>query len=61
MVYLPPRTLKLLKGLVCSTTEYPNQTLLEQSLEFRDSIGAREKLLTHAKAVAASFDELIEK
>ena len=42
-------------------TESSNQILLEQGLEFRGSIGAREKPLTNAKAVAASFDKLIEK
>ena len=61
MVYLPPRTLKLHKGLACSMTEYPNQILLEHGLEFGDSIEARKKPLAHAKAVAASCDELIEK
>lgn len=42
-------------------TEYPNQILLEQGLEFGDSAEAREKPLAHAKAVAASFEEMIEK
>ena len=42
-------------------SEYPNQTLLEQGLEFGDSVEAREKPFAHAKAVAASFDEMIEK
>ncbi|MCJ1349375.1 hypothetical protein MMC31_007615 [Peltigera leucophlebia] len=43
------------------TDEYPNQILLEQGLEFGDSAEAREKPLAHAKAVAASFEEMIEK
>lgn len=41
-------------------TEYPNQTLLEQGLEFGDSVEAREKPLAHAKTVAKSFDNMIE-
>ncbi|CAL8584160.1 hypothetical protein XPA_009765 [Xanthoria parietina] len=48
------------QGLTYSMTESSNQILLEQGLEVRDSIEAREKPLAHAKAVAASFDELIE-
>ncbi|KAL8848648.1 MAG: hypothetical protein Q9221_006322 [Calogaya cf. arnoldii] len=42
------------------TDEYPNQILLEQGLEFGDSIEARERAQAHAKAVAANFDELME-
>ena len=42
-------------------TEYPNQILLEQGLDFPDSVEAREKPLAHSKAVAANFDEMIEK
>ena len=47
--------------LTSIATEYPNQILLEQGLEFPDSAEAREKPLAHSKAVAANFDELIEK
>ncbi|KAL8958326.1 MAG: hypothetical protein Q9183_005860 [Haloplaca sp. 2 TL-2023] len=43
------------------TDEYPNQILLEQGLEFGDSVEARERPQAHAKAVAANFDELMEK
>ncbi|KAL8902973.1 MAG: hypothetical protein Q9207_004246 [Kuettlingeria erythrocarpa] len=43
------------------TDEYPNQDLLEQALNFGDSNEAPAKALAHAKAVAAKFDELIEK
>ncbi|KAL8958892.1 MAG: hypothetical protein Q9193_004134 [Seirophora villosa] len=43
------------------TDEYPNQTLLEQGLDFGDSVEAREKPLAHSKAVAANFDELLQK
>ena len=41
--------------------EYPNQSLLEQCLDFPDSVEAREKPLAHSKAVAANFDEMIYK
>ncbi|KAL8808982.1 MAG: hypothetical protein Q9200_003825, partial [Gallowayella weberi] len=43
------------------TDEYPNQILLEQGLNFGDSVEAREKLLAHSKAVAANFDEVLQK
>lgn len=61
MLYLSPRTLKLLKGLTYSTTEYANQILPEQGLEFGDCIEAHEKPLAHARAVVSGFDDLIEK
>ncbi|KAL8746982.1 MAG: hypothetical protein Q9190_001061 [Brigantiaea leucoxantha] len=41
--------------------QYLNQLLLEQGLDFPDSVEAREKPLAHSKAVAMSFDETIEK
>lgn len=47
--------------LTFCATEYPNQIMLEQGLAFPDSVEAREKPLAHSKAVAAHFNEMIEK
>ncbi|KAL8786600.1 MAG: hypothetical protein Q9195_008157 [Heterodermia aff. obscurata] len=41
------------------TEEYPNQELLIRGLNFDDSAGLREKLATHAEAVAAKIDEIM--
>ncbi|KAL8823961.1 MAG: hypothetical protein Q9191_005407 [Dirinaria sp. TL-2023a] len=46
------------------TKEYPNQELLEQGLAFANSansVETREKLVAHAKAVAANFDDMVKK
>ena len=41
-------------------TEYPNQELLGQGLGFGPSVEAREKPLAHSRAVAATFDLMME-
>ena len=51
----------ILTDILLIKVEYPFQNFLEDGLSFPDSEEAREKPLAHAKAVAANFDDMIEK
>lgn len=52
---------KILTGIMLTKVGYPFQKFFEEGLAFRDSEETREKPLAHAKAVAANFDQMIEK
>ncbi|KAG6989772.1 amidase [Physcia stellaris] len=52
---------KTLTSILLTKVEYPFQKFLEEGLAFPKSEEAREKPLAHAKAVAANFDDMIEK